>query len=370
MRPDVDGDPTNYTEKVWLYRYNDFGFLKAGFDPASVEAIISADSDIYKLDDILGLADTEPVGEPGKEKPLIFYASQWYTYYNPYVLPIKGIPPCYDEEPFVGSCDPLAGYDGIDEWSPFGYMPTNFCDGQALWATSADSDEMHTDPDCSEFMKQGCGWCFARYGCVTTRLGACQDPLCDCDALGFAVDEEALTQMGIPGAQPRFRKYLIKTSRVRGSDGEMHQYRFDYLGAASGVYESDQRIRSYADPHNITIVDELVDQTADERAGGSADRSDFYIYEDDFRFSLDATGGRSEEYATDMPHRASSHYLHVPVKVKTRRVVTMNYYGIALSDRLILTPGFPGDHTSFVDGQQYELINRRGQAKHVYPNVA
>ena len=52
--------------------------------------------------------------------------------------------------------------------------------------------------------------------------------------------------------------------------------------------------------------------------------------------------------------------------MKTRRIVTMNYYGIAINDRLIVTPGYDGDFTSLLNDEVYELTNKRGQAKHVY----
>lgn len=106
-RPDVENNPRNYRERVWLYRYNDVGFLKAVFDPASVEALISADPEdaIGAPDDILQFSDRYPVGG----RPLITYASQWYTYYNPYVKPDKdengtpiGIPSCSDFSPYLG----------------------------------------------------------------------------------------------------------------------------------------------------------------------------------------------------------------------------------------------------------------------------
>ena len=53
-REDPVDNPGNFLEQVWLYRYNDFGFLKAVFDPTSVHAIIDADPNdaIEEPDDI------------------------------------------------------------------------------------------------------------------------------------------------------------------------------------------------------------------------------------------------------------------------------------------------------------------------------
>lgn len=367
MREDVTGNPNGFIEQVWLYRYNDFGFVKAVFDPAAVEAIIAADpaDAIEEPDDILKYADTHIVrdtvsGGGHVDRPLISYASQWYTYYNPYIHQDQfnepGIPPCYDHAPFVGM--------DCDAEDPTAYFPVNGCDGEFLW-TDGYADEMQIDQDCSEFMRDDCGPCFGRYACTNSTCA--DDMTCTCED-GHAVSSEQLAQLGIPDAQPRFRKYLVKTARVRETDGAMHLYRFDYLGAASGIY-SGGTITSYADPHNITIVDEMVEQTTDEleNPGNLTYRNEFYIYEDNFRLDLDAAPSDDRPPAfSGTLYSADSHYLSVPAKVKTRRVVVMNYYGIAISDRLILTPGFMGDQTSLVDNQQYELTNTRGQLKQAY----
>jgi RHS repeat-associated protein len=370
-REDVT-NPNNFIEQIWLYRYNDFGFLKAVFDPTAVQAIIDAapDDEIETADDILQLADTDVVGgSTGQSggQPLLLFASQWYTYYNPrgtfdWEDPVnQGLVPCYDV-PFFDShgaidapCDPNA---------PENRWPVNACDGEVPWADGY-VDELHTDPDCSAFMRQDCGPCFARE--INTTL--CRDDPSLLCYDGYAEDENQLAQLGIPDAQPRLRKHVIKTARVRGADGEMHLYRFDYLGAASGVYSDPQSLNSYADPHNITIVDELVPQTPDEYANpdGWSVRNEFYIYEDDFRLVLDGRplSERPSELQSSL-QEISTHYFTIPSKVKTRRVVVMNYYGIAISDRLIVTPGFIGDVTSLVDDERYELTNMRGQTKHVY----
>lgn len=361
VRPEHD-QPTQVIERTWLYRYDDLGFLKAVFDPASIQAIMDADSSIAEPDDILKLADTADVGG----KPLIFYASQWYTYYNPYVTYESAPNQCYDKAPFVGGCVP--GF-GVRADNPMDYWPPNACDGQTLWdQTYAYHQEYHVDPDCSNLMNQDCGWCFARYGCrdACKRWDTWDSAVCDCPT-GVAADETALRQMGIPDAQPRFRKYMVKTARVRGSDSQMHLYRFDYLGAASSVYTGTDRLTSYADPHNITIVDEIVPQEPNELT--ETERSDFYIYEDDFRLSLDPADGTtrpSSAYAEASAVTPTTHYLYEPAKVKTRRVVVMNYYGIAISDRLMLTPGFQGDTTRLLNDESYELVNERGQIKHFY----
>ncbi len=357
VRDDI-ANPDNYVERVWLYRYNDAGFLKAVFDPPSVQAILDADENLNEPDDILRLADTAPVGPAGAQQALIMYASTWYTYYNPYMLGDEGIPDCYDEPPFVGDCADHLG-SRLDLDNPMAYLPVNGCDGEYLWQDGY-SDEMHTDPDCSDLVRNDCGACFARLACGE-RSHTCPDPICSCYD-GVAFDATMLTQLGIPGAQPRFRKYLIKTARVRGGDGGMHLYRFDYLGAASSVYAGAE-LTSYADPHNITIVDEIVEQTDEEIPGDVDERNDFYIYEDEFRLTLDAAETRD---AIADGYDTTSHYLYMPAKVKTRRVVVMNYYGIALSDRLILTPGYDGIQTSLVDDQQYELVNKRGQTGQVF----
>ncbi len=360
VRPDQDA-PDNYIEQVWLYRYNDFGFLKAVFDPQAVQAIIDADPTISEPDDILRLADTAAVGPDGDELPLIMYASQWYTYYNPYTLRDAGIEPCYDDAPYIGRCWDYPTLGMPD--SPLNYLPANVCDGEGLWQ-DAYSPEIHTDPDCSPFVRQDCGWCFARYACGGEGCKAA----CSCPENAGTYDPTELERMGIPDAVPRLRKHMIKTARMRGGDGEMHLYRFDYLGAASGVYADANRITSFADPHNITIVDEILPQTSEEFYGDSDDRSDFPIYEDDFRLVLDAAPAedRPASFGGVSGLSLTSHYFRMPAKVKTRRVVVMNYYGIALSDRLILTPGYDGDRTSLVDDQRYELVNERGQAKHIY----
>ncbi|MBI4718036.1 MAG: RHS repeat protein, partial [Planctomycetes bacterium] len=362
VRPDPN-EPRDFTERTWLYRYNDIGFLKAVFDPASVQALIDADENdgIGEADDILKYSDTHIVAG----KPLILYASQWYTYYNPYVEPVlsgqnvSGIPPCYERPPVVAPCDNT--YD-LDSSDPNNYLPLNACDGETLWQNGY-HDELHIDPDCSDFVRQDCGWCFARYACGSRPcLNGRTDPACVCDG-HRSYREDELRQLGIPDAQPRFRKYQIKTARVRGNDGEMQLFRFDYLGAATSAYGTDTHITSYADAHNIAIVDRLAEQTPEEQASSAA-QNEFYIYEDDFRLDLDPAPQRAALPAGN--YTATSHHLYVPVKVKTRRVVVMNYYGIAISDRLILTPGFKGDVTALVDDQQYELTNMRGQTKHLY----
>ncbi len=372
VRPDST-DPSNYIEQVWLYRYNDFGFLKAVFDPASVQALIEADSDIVNADDILKYSDMHAVGG----KPLINYASQWYTYYNPRIndapVPDEGLPMCYAEPPYIGpsseavaECLPLS--PPIDLNNPFHYLPENACDGYDWW-TIQYSEELHADPDCSDLLRDDCGWCLSRWRCGENT--ACDDPECTCYG-GYAENQTVLRQLGVSDAQPRFRKYMIKTARTRGADGEMHLYRFDYLGAASGVYADDAHIQSYQDPHNITIVDELVEQTdcefnpTDPICNPEDGPSDFYIYEDDFKLVLDPADREPTPFVGADRYEASSHYLKIPVKVKTRRVVVMNFYGIALSDRLILTPGYDGIQTHLIDDQRYELVNRRGQSPHVY----
>ncbi|MCO6436246.1 MAG: hypothetical protein J5J06_04070 [Phycisphaerae bacterium] len=367
MREDAFNNPYNFTEQTWLYRYNDLGFLKAVFDPGAVLAIINANSedDINEPDDVIRLSDAHEVAG----QPLIMYASQWYTYYNPYVEPILdennmvvGVQQCYERPPVVSFGS--TSLDDFDDNDPSNRLPSNACDGQIPWITEY-REEIHTDPDCSSFMQQDCGWCYARYACgQACPDGACEDEECYCTQ--SASHETTLRRMGITGAEPRLRKYMVKTARVRGGDGEMHLYRFDYLGAESSIYGTDA-VLSYADARNITVVDEMVEQGIDEYAGESG-RSDFYIYEDDFRLDLDS-GPPSERYIAYGGGRylySTSGYLYNPSKVKTRRVVVMNYYGIALSDRLILTPGFEGDQTSLVDNQQFELLNNRGQAKHVF----
>lgn len=378
MRGDAASDPSDYVERVWLYRYNDLGFLKAVFDPASVEGLIADSDEIDEADDILQLSDSHLVNG----RPLIFYASSWYTYYNPYVYkwtewpPTRGIPPCYDDAPFVGEdCQ----RDSPDD--PSAYLPINACDGTFPWSQdySKFEDELYVDPDCSPFMKQQCGWCFARLACTAINRGYCTeeaDTYCDCDN-SPAISENQLAQMGIAGAQPRFRKYLVKTARVRRPDGQMKLYRFDYLGAANSVYADESRLTYYADPHNITIVDEIVLQTEAEydHPGDFAYRNEFYVYEDDFKITLDGNPPSSlvvppqpgdPQYEALPLVEVDTHFLHAPAKVKTRRVVTMNYYGIAISDRLIVTPGFLGDVTALVDDERYELTNTRGQTKLTY----
>ena len=372
-RPNL-AEPNNYIEQVWLYRYTDHGFVKAIFDPTAVEAIINAsDSDgIAQPDDILRYSDTHEVAG----RPLISYASEWYTYYTPLPQPdigtgFLGVPPCYESAPYAGEC-----YDDVvDPENPYDYLIANPCDGQYLWEDADYGTEMHTDPDCSELLRNDCGWCFARNACgykvERTPSPGCASYVCDCYG-GFAKDPTLMRQLGIEGAQPRFRRNMIKTARVRGGDGQTHLYRFDYLGTASSVYADDQRIQSYADPHNIAIVDEMVEQSKCEYdpngTGCSVEdqRSDFYIYEDDFRLVLDPAQRSPQTYADAERYTATTHYLHVPAKVKTRRVVVMNYYGIALSDRLILTPGYDGTVTTLVDNQQYELVNKRGQTPFLY----
>lgn len=366
-RPDVS-KPNQFIEQTWLYRYNDFGFLKAVFDPASIQAILDADSSLETPDDILKLADRAIIGTTGK--PLIVYASQWYTYYNPYVLHDDAPEQCYENPPFVADC--YSSF-GINANSPLGRMPINGCDGETVWsAAGTETTEYHVDPDCSELMKQNCGWCFARYACDGPCDGAFswQDD-CVCPD-GPAADQVMLNQLGIPDAQPRFRKYLVKTAYVREADNEMHLYAYDYLGAASSVYTDPDRITSYADPHNITLVDELSLQTENEDASiaapGAYDRNEFYIYDDDYWIDLDPDTGPFAQPVNVGNGLATvdSHFLHLPVKVKTRRVVVMNYYGIAISDRVLLTPGFDGDGTRLLNDEQYELVNQRGQIKHLY----
>lgn len=375
MRADVTGNPNNFTEQTWLYRYNDIGFLKAVFDPADVQAIIDLDpSDTIKEpDDILKLSDAHNLAG----KPLIMYASQWYTYYNPYAAPgsvaqteqQKGLPQCYEVAPKILECD---SSDPADPDDPSFSLPANACDGEALWEEHFRA-EVHVDPDCSPFFKQDCGWCYARNYC--SNANCADEEFCQCDS-SINYSDDQLRQMGIPDAQPRFRKWMIKSARMRGEDGNMHLYRLDYLGAAGSAYEynestTDPHISSYADAHNITIVDEIVEQASDELNGETADRNDFYIYEDDFAVDLDSADSfnfadRPGHYGNTNQYRSTSHRLEFPAKVKTRRIVVMNYYGIAMSDRLILTPGFNGTQASLVANQQFELINKRGQALHKF----
>ena len=375
MRADVENAPNNFTEQTWLYRYNDIGFLKAVFDPADVQAIIDINpSDTIKEpDDILKLGDAHNLAG----KPLLMYASQWYTFYNPYAAPSnvaatdqqKGLPQCYEVPPKTLVCDPTESADPDD---PSFSLPANACDGEALWQENYQA-ELHVDPDCSTFFKQNCGWCYARNYCSVDQCA--DEEFCQCEqSINYSDDQ--LRQMGVPDAQPRFRKWMIKTARMRGGDGNMHLYRLDYLGAAGGAYEysastTAPHISSYADAHNITIVDEIVEQAGEELTGETAKRNDFYIYEDDFAVDLDSgdslgIADRPRDYGNTNQFRSASNRLEFPAKVKTRRIVVMNYYGIAMSDRLILTPGFDGTQTSFVDNQQFELINKRGQALHVF----
>ena len=290
------------------------------------------------------------------------YASQWYTYYNPHTYfdwdNPQGLTPCYDSPPFVKAVS-------YDPNVPPNRWPLNACDGEVPWAEGY-ADEIHVDPDCSPFMRQDCGICFARACAKDTLCG--QESVCACED-GQAASESQLAQLGIPDAQPRLRRHQIKTARVRGADGEMHLYRFDYLGGGAGAYGGDQPITSYADAHNITIVDEIVEQTQEEfdNPVGYGTRNEFYIYEDDFRLVLDAQPMETRPEHLESPlQEVSPHYLTLPSKVKTRRVVVMNYYGIAISDRLIVTPGYQGDVASLVDDERYELTNMRGQAKHIY----
>jgi hypothetical protein len=214
-RPDPDRR-NEIIEQVWLYRYNDFGFLKAVFDPVSVQSLIDAvatdpdvpdDDKIKAPDDILKYADTYEVNG----RPLIMYASQWYTYYNP-ITPITydedgnlvGIPPCYDEAPYrdLGT---LCKFDGGETdleafgvYGPLSRHPENVCDGYPLWADGY-GKEMHTDPDCSEFMRQDCGWCKFRRLCADlegNEAVPCQDrELCTCVG-SAAADEDQLVQLG------------------------------------------------------------------------------------------------------------------------------------------------------------------------------
>ena len=181
-RPGLD-EPNNYIEQTWLYRYTDHGFVKAIFDPTAVEALISASDtdDIAEPDDILRYSDTYDVAG----RPLISYASQWYTYYTPLPQPdigadFAGVPPCYESAPYAGECYG----DVVDPENPYDYLIANPCDGQYLWETDYGS-EMHTDPDCSELLRDDCGWCFARNACgynVDDDLGlGCTSYACDCD---------------------------------------------------------------------------------------------------------------------------------------------------------------------------------------------
>ena len=127
-RPDYPNNPGNIIEQTWLYRYNDFGFLKAVFDPTAVQALIDANPDdaITAPDDILKYSDTytieEVIGEGGtgpiirQPGPLIFYASQWYTYYNETHIDMGAYPDlidyCYDSSQYLGSS---FFYDDPDE---------------------------------------------------------------------------------------------------------------------------------------------------------------------------------------------------------------------------------------------------------------
>ena len=256
------------------------------------------------------------------------HASQWYTYYDAHNWYLESygnadgvtIPECYDWPPFDPDCDD----DRDDAGDPINYMPMNGCDGERLWGDGYE-DERHVDPPCSPLMRQDCGTCFGPEFCYEGTDCGAYGLVCDCQG-SLAEDPNQLAQMGIPGAVPRSRRFLIKTARVRGADEEMHLYRFDYLGAAGSVHDGNAIITSYADPHHIAIVDELVEQTADEfdNPQDFDYRNEFYIYEDRFRLEMDpsswdsraeamepATGGDGNAgYGGGPLYDLTSHYLY------------------------------------------------------------